>query len=231
MAKKQEAPAGAPLWLLTYGDMITLILCFFILLFTMSEVKKDKVSRTMRAFQKQFGVLPKYQASVQVFVQARRMTQTEANVKRRGPLGKYLNVTMIDQGKSMKVVIGGKTLFQAESDVLTEEGRDMIRRDVASDLIGYENRIEIRGHTASTDYMDIWDLSYRRAVAVMHLLVSTGIDRRRCRVVACADTEPVASNLTAEGRAENRRVEIVMTEEYVSDKGDLRQPKLDNANP
>ncbi|MHC4886282.1 MAG: OmpA/MotB family protein [Planctomycetota bacterium] len=227
MGKKDEGAGGAPAWLLTYGDMITLILCFFVLLFTMSEIKKDKVSKTMRAFQKQFGVLPRYKATVQVFVEARRMTQTEANVKRRGPLGKYLNVTMIDQGKAMKIVIGGKTLFQAESDVLTEEGRDMIRRDVAPDLKGYENRIEIRGHTASSDYMDVWDLSYRRAVAVMRLLTATGIDRRRCRVVACADTEPISTNLTPEGRAENRRVEIVMTEEYVSDKSGVRQPKAD----
>ena len=231
MAKKEEDSGGAPAWLLTYGDMITLVLCFFVLLFSLSEIKKDKVTKTMKAFQQQFGVLPSYKATVQVFIQARRMTQTEANVLRRGPLGKHLNVQIIDQGKKMKIVIGGKALFRENDYKLRPAGKTLIKTDVAPDLKGYENKIEIRGHTASAAYgpgsqwADSWELSYRRALSVMRLLVDEcGIDQRRCRVVACGDTEPIASNLTAEGRIKNRRVEIVMTEEFVTERAERRHP-------
>jgi chemotaxis protein MotB len=231
MAKKEEDSGGAPAWLLTYGDMITLVLCFFVLLFTMSEIKKDKVTRTMRAFQAQFGVLPKYKASVQVFIEARRMTQTEANVLRQGPRGSHPNVQTLYEGNKTKTIIGGKTLFREGAYILTEEGRQLIMNQVAPDLKGYENKVEIRGHTASAAYgagrgfQDAWDLSFRRAYAVMRLLVDEcGIDERRLRVVACGDSEPRDTNLTPEGRERNRRVEIIMTEEFVSDRDVQLQP-------
>jgi chemotaxis protein MotB len=232
MAKKEPpAEEGAPAWMLTYGDMITLVLCFFVLLFSMSEIKKDKISKTMRAFQKQFGVLPAYKTTVQVFIEARRMTQTASNVLRRGPLGKHLNVQVVDQGKKMKIIIGGKTLFKENDYNLLPEGQQMLKTDVSPDLKGYENKIEIRGHTASSSYgkgsqwADSWELGYRRALTVMRYLVDEcGIEERRCRVVSCGDSEPRSTNLTEEGRVKNRRVEIVMTEEFVTDRDDRKQP-------
>ncbi len=233
MAKKEPpAEEGAPAWMLTYGDMITLVLCFFVLLFSMSEIKKDEITKTMRAFQRQFGVLPAYKATIQVFVQSRRMTQTQANVLRRGPLGKQPNVQIIDQGKKMKIVLGGKSLFKENDYELMLEGKEMIKNDIAPDLKGYENKIEIRGHTASATYgpgsqwADAWELGYRRAKSVMQYLIDEcGVEEKRCRVVSCGDTEPISTNLTAEGRTKNRRVEIVMTEEFVSERDNRRQSK------
>ena len=229
--KKPPAEEGAPAWMLTYGDMITLVLCFFVILFSLSEIKKDRVTRTMRAFQKQFGVLPAYKATLQVFVETRRMTQTESNVLRRGPLGKHLNVQVIDPGRKMKIVIGGKSLFREGEEYLLPEGREFIRTDVAPSLRGYENKLEVRGHTASASYdvgsrwRDAWQLSYHRAYNVMRFLVEEcNLEERRFRVVACGDTEPIASNLTEEGRIQNRRVEIVMTEEFVSERAERRLP-------
>ncbi|MFH0911899.1 MAG: flagellar motor protein MotB [Planctomycetota bacterium] len=228
MAKKRRPPEeGAPAWLLTYGDMITLVLCFFVLLFSMSEVRKDKIQKTMRAFQAQFGVLPRYKSTVQVFVQAKRMTQTEANILRRGPMGKHMNVQIIDPGKKMKMVLGGKSLFREDDYHLTSEGKRMIQESICPDIRGFENKIEIRGHAASAPaFKDVWEISYRRAMEVMRFLVDEcGIEERRCRVVACGDTEPIKSNLTPEGREENRRVEVVMTEEFLGVREARRQPQ------
>jgi chemotaxis protein MotB len=231
MPKKEEkAPEGAPEWMLTYGDMVTLLLCFFVLLFTMSEIKKDKLSKTMRAFQKQFGVLPKYKATVQVFVQAQRMTETESNVLRRGPPGKHTAVQTIVEDEKMKVIVGGKSLFEADSAVLLPEGRQLLLTQVAPDLRGFKNRIEVRGHTASTGRVDrdLWYLGYERAFAVMRFLADPnygGIDPRRFRVVSCSDNEPRATNLTDVGREENRRVEIIMTEEFIKEIDSVDQKK------
>ncbi len=229
--KKKEAAAGAPAWMTTYGDMITLILCFFVLLFSMSEIKKDKVTKTMRAFRKQFGVLPKYKTTVQIFLETRRLTQTEASVLRQGPPGKSLNVVAIDPGKKMKIVVGGKSLFRENEHTITAEGRQVIRERVAPELRGFDNKVEVRGHTATaaygggSQYADAWNLSYRRAHAVMRFLVDEcDIAERRFRLVACGDAEPLRSNRLPEARAENRRVEIIMTEELLTD----REARIDS---
>ena len=232
MAKrKEDPPEGAPEWLLTYGDMITLVLCFFVLLFSMSEIKADKLTRTMQAFQSQFGVLPRFKASVQIFVQPRTLTQTEANVLRNGPPGVNLNVEAIDQGKKMKIAIAGKQLFRQNEAILLPAGRTYLQTYIAPELKGYENKIEVRGHTAAapsgteSSFRDEWELSYARAYAVMRYLVDTcGIEERRFRVVAAGSTEPITSNLTPMGQERNRRVEIVMTEEFISDRLERMNP-------
>ena len=90
-----DGGGGAPAWMTTYGDMITLLLCFFVILLTMMEMKKDKVTRTSRQFQKQFGVLPAYRAQQQVFKQPQTMTDIQAFVLRRGPKGKTTSVKQL----------------------------------------------------------------------------------------------------------------------------------------
>lgn len=151
------------------------------------------------------------------------MTQTESYVLRQGPPGKRQEVTIIDEGEKMKIVLGGKALFREWDHNLTAEGRDLLR-ELAPDLRGYRNKLEIRGHTASADfsqggqYASAWNLSYLRALAVKDFLVEEGeLNQRRFRVVACGDTEPLKSNLLPGAREANRRVEVVMTEELATE--------------
>ncbi len=220
--KKEEQEEGAPAWMVTYGDMVTLLLCFFVLLFSMSEIKKDKIAKTMRAFQAHFGVLPKYKSTVQVFVQPQRMQETDAFVLRRGPPGRHTEVQIISEAERIKRVLGGKELFEEDSAELLPLGQQRLRQEVAPDIRGFKNRIEVRGHTAKarygpeSRYRDAWQLGYLRAHAVMRYLVDEcGIDERRFRVVSCGDNEPQGKNLTAKGREKNRRVEIIMTEDLM----------------
>lgn len=219
MAEEEEQPpAGAPAWMTTYGDMITLLLCFFVLLFTMMELKQPRVTMTMRQFQKQFGVLPAYVAQMQIFQQPMVMTTVQSFVLRRGPKGKHHDVQTIRKDEKTKVTLGGTELFRPDSAELTPKGMQILREDVAPSLRGFTNRIEISGHTASSSYDDGWYLGFQRAFAVMeYLATQCEIDRRRFRVSSSADNEPVATNQTPQGREKNRRVEIVMTEEMIKD--------------
>lgn len=222
--KQQQQEEGAPAWLLTYGDMITLVLTFFVLLFTMSEIKKERVTATMRAFQRQLGVLPRRKANVQVFIQSQRMTETEAYVLRKGPPGRHTSVMTIREDERMKRVLGGKNHFEPNSARLTAQGRELLLNEIAPDLRGFRHRIEIRGHTAAAQYdpaQDTWELAYERAYTVMRFLVEeAGLEERLFRVVSCDGNEPIESNLTPEGREANRRVEVIMTEEVVQDLGE-----------
>jgi chemotaxis protein MotB len=213
-------------WLISYADLITNMLCFFILLYAFANARGNMLEKTMRSFQARAGTTPSYRELGKSFVPPRRMNQTEANILRHGPLGEHLNVQMLDQGKKMKIVVGGKVLFQNDDYHITSEGKRLLQQTVCPDLRGYENKIEVRGHSSTgPSFEDAWELSYRRATAVMRFLVDEcGLDERRFRVVACGDTEPIKTNLTPEGREENRRVEVVMTEEFVTEREERRLP-------
>jgi len=223
--KKESAPGISAdfLALVTFSDLMTLCLTFFVLLFSMSEIKTVKMKATMRAFMAQFGVLPRQTTSVQVFESPQRVMQTESSILRRGPLGRHTNVVALVEDEKTRIVIGGKTLFEPENSTLLPEGKRILEQEVAPDLKGYRNRIEIRGHTASILRKDVdaTHLAYLRAESVARHLVSVcAIDPRRLRVISCSDNEPVGSNQTPEGREANRRVEIIMTEELVRDAGE-----------
>jgi outer membrane protein OmpA-like peptidoglycan-associated protein len=107
-------------------------------------------------------------------------------------------------------------LFAFDSDVLTDQGKDAIeeyRSELRPELSEAYAGIII-GHTDSTgnDQYNM-DLSKRRAQSVADYLVSTGVDPDKLRVVGRGENDPIASNDTEEGRAENRRVDIIVVAE------------------
>jgi outer membrane protein OmpA-like peptidoglycan-associated protein len=107
-------------------------------------------------------------------------------------------------------------LFAFDSDVLTDDGktaieeyRSKLRPELSEAYAGI-----IVGHTDSTgnDEYNL-GLSKRRAQSVVDYLVSTGVDRDKLRVVGRGENDPIASNDTEEGRAQNRRVDIIVVAE------------------
>ncbi len=219
MARKKKSGGGGPSVaefsaLTSFSDMMTLMLTFFVLLFTLSEPKKPKIQATMQAFMRQIGVLPQNQSLIRPTVTPQRTSQEEANVLRRGPPGKRSEVTTIVENDRQKIIIGGEDLFRPGSAELSAKGKRILQSDVAPDLKGFRNRIEVKGNTAkSTDEtQDLWALGYARAYSVMRYLVDDcGIEERRFRLISAADNEPRDPN----NPALNRRVEIVMTEALV----------------
>jgi chemotaxis protein MotB len=109
----------------------------------------------------------------------------------------------------------------ASARVNIEETREILLR-LASLLNSNEaggRKIRIEGHTDSVDidpagpWQDNWQLSSERARSVLRYLTDFGVEERRFQVAGFADTMPVSSNLTPEGRAYNRRVDIVIIDE------------------
>lgn len=217
MAKKKKqqgggGPSVAEFSALTsFSDMMTLMLTFFVLLFTLSEPKKPRVEATMKAFMKQLGVLPSQQSPMRPVLAPQRSSQEEANILRRGPPGKRPDTMTLIEDDRQKIVIGGEDLFRPGSAELSSKGKRILQNDVAPDIKGFSNRIEVRGHTAQAtdETQDLWGLGYARAYSVMRYLVDDcGIDERRFRLISCADNEP----RDPVNPAANRRVEIIMTE-------------------
>lgn len=234
--KKDAAPGGAPEWLVTYGDMVTLLLCFFVLLVSMSEVKKDqKFDQVMESLRDAFGgwegslgKLPLKDMSANTLIQ--KLLEIEASTHHyenksetevEGLEGKKFRVTNVRSG--LQVVIGGLISFERFSAALRPEGQELIAKTAAR-LRGYNTKIQIRGHATreplpdDSVYEDARDLSYARAKAVADELVQNGLSRSRLLLVAVGDSEPlVRQAYTEQRRALNRRVELIVTEDLVDD--------------
>jgi outer membrane protein OmpA-like peptidoglycan-associated protein len=127
----------------------------------------------------------------------------------RGSLNSNISVT--NTGEYLIVNMPQDLLFATDSATLRGDLRQDLQT-VASSLLRYPNsRIEVIGHTDNTGSAAYnQDLSQRRAVAVSTVLRETGVPGARIAAFGRGEDQPIASNLTPEGRAQNRRVEIII---------------------
>ncbi len=130
---------------------------------------------------------------------------------------------MIDSGKLRVRVVRGRMVVELAENILFDSGKDKLKPEgeealaqVASVLSSIEQRdFQIAGHTdnipiKSAKFPSNWELSTARAVEVTRFLANKGVDASRLSAAGYADTQPVASNSDADGRRQNRRIEIVL---------------------
>ncbi|MDH3584885.1 MAG: flagellar motor protein MotB [Phycisphaerae bacterium] len=246
MKKKCKCPVGVPEWVVTYGDMMTLLLCFFILLAAFSELKKDQEFQdVVKAIQEAFGytggagVSPTQDAPAKSIINRIEAIALHKSKFRKpsraddpGVTGKQTTVKRIREGLLFSV--GGLVSFEPGSAELLDHARGELAK-IARLVRGQNNKIEVRGHATALDLealgaeatgaarSQLWELSHRRALAAMEALTSTdnGIRPQRIRVVACASHEPLLARAYDQDRAAaNRRVEIIVNESLVQDHAD-----------
>ncbi len=240
MPKKKCPPVGAPEWVLTYGDMMSLLLVFFIMLVSMSEIKKeDEYKAIVEQVQKAFGMhggggrtptqddpeLSLIQRLEALQLQQQR-EKNESNSEDPGMDGRDSTVTRVREG--LLFAVGGRITFEPGSADLTDEARQQLREVVERHRIrGTNNLIELRGHAATVETSrlderpaDPWALSFVRAEAVMRFLTSPdiGLDASRFRLIANGDREPLARRAySATEQQPNRRVEMLVSETLVQE--------------
>ena len=117
------------------------------------------------------------------------------------------------------ITVGDKVAFaRGSAEMPTAVAAEL---DVIVELVGeYANRLLVGGHASAqeqTEGMPPWELSFQRAAAVAEYLKEKGINPRRLRVQSGGMFDPLDTNLTPQGRARNRRVEIVVSTELVLD--------------
>ncbi|MBN1436461.1 MAG: OmpA family protein [Sedimentisphaerales bacterium] len=235
MAKKQKkAPEGAPDWMVTYGDMMTLLLCFFVILVSLSEIKQDeRFQEAMESIKRAFGYMggagavPSQDMPTNSMVSSleeivsRRFQLQEGQSSDEGIEGESSSVVNIRQGPDF--VIGGRIAFEMGRARLLEGAQEELR-SFAARVIGMNTKIRVRGHAMMkpeelyAPYASLDDLSYARAVAVKAFLVSLGIREERITLEACGAGELLRTQAyDEESRAMNRRVEIIVTENLIED--------------
>ncbi len=225
-----EQPEGAPAWMLSYGDMMSQILCFFIILVSMSTIRDEKFRKLMDSVRQAFG----YELAA---------ATTPGDAPNATSLWEHLRLVTTPrghknvQGGSETVNVNGRELMcrtVREGRLVTvgesagfDAGSAEVPAVMAADLDAlvalvrdYPNCLIVRGHVSAREAADAGaerDLSYRRAKAVADCMERGGIHPKRLRLSVCGGADPVDSNLTDDGRARNRRAEIIVSEELVKD--------------
>jgi len=231
-------PPGAPEWLATFADMMSLLLTFFILLVSLSELKKeDQWKAIVEQVKEAFGMeggggrLPTNEDPELSFKQIKetlsnlnhvQLNRAQTDVE--GLEGPKPQVTQVRDG--LIFIQGGRIIFEPGSADLTIKAMRQLRT-VAQRLRGKNNVIEVRGHAASlelagtdTGFSDLENLSYMRARVVAAYLseVEPGIRPERFRLIAVADHEPLNQRDYDLGTQElNRRVEVFENERLMQD--------------
>lgn len=246
---EEDAPAGIPEWVVTFGDMMSLLLTFFIMLVSMSEIKSEESYQALvDSMRRRFGHMsasasmapgdkkPRNSkiANIATEGRAKRFNTMDGGDKVQAPVGDHPRVEIIR--RSDDVTSGGVVTFDEFSDKLTPEDRNRLQ-SVVEAIRGKSQRIEIRGHTTrrplppGSPYRDHLDLAYARARAVMDYLVSQGIDEDRIRITSAGGNEPVSTQPDPLEQKKNRRVDIFLLDQS-PDRLDLKQnDKTEDAKP
>ncbi len=135
-------------------------------------------------------------------------------------VGDKISLELQNRGLVVRIVTD-QVLFDSGSAVIKPEGRDIVAI-VGAALQRLDNIVIVEGHTdnvplSNSPYMSNWGLSGARAGAVADVLIALGIDPQRVETHGYADTRPIATNATAQGRALNRRVDIVVQSKVIQD--------------
>jgi len=235
-AKQPEKPSTA--WLGTYGDMITLMLCFFVMLYNPSEVDVTQMATITQSLQMQETET----TSGGLSLSAGQLSDLGNNINSLPSLEKGKSLGMAKKKavslfapdvKSNKITITSDErglIITLLSDNFFEEGSAELNiNDTRETLLRLADffrsdelkgrRFRIEGHTDNTPVADNskfpsnWELSATRAVNVLHYLADYGVRENDFSVAGYSDTRPKFSNDTAEGRAYNRRVDIIILDE------------------
>lgn len=223
--------AGMLRWLLTYSDMITLLMVFFIVLYAVSQVNKAHYEVLMKALKQvltgqqvvtQVGgtvpVPPPVVGKVPTPSQAEQQKMLENLAKelqqaaQQSGMQADVSVTVASVGVRVSFLngvlfnLGHATIRSSSYPLLNHIGA--ILAPVANNLIveGYTDDIPIN----TQRYHSNWDLSAIRATRVIEYLIGQGLDPARFSAEAYSQYRPIAPNTTAAGRQMNRRVDLVI---------------------
>lgn len=240
--RKNEGKKGAPEWMATFSDLVTLLLCFFILLFSFSEIDAQKFQAMMKSFNGSPSVfdggktvedapltnndnLPEDMTSNEImeyedFIKLKK--QIEKYAEEKG-LGSKVVAEVEERGLVIRVLdnvffdSGKATIKSGAKEVLLYIG-DMLKIE---DIQG--KHIKIEGHTDSdplintSTFASNWELSGARASSVLRFLLDKkNINSNRISFAGYAYYRPVAPNDTKENKAKNRRVDIVILKSFFS---------------
>jgi chemotaxis protein MotB len=206
-------------WLISYADLMTLLFSLFVLLYAAADHERARAVAEVLAGQfsgAQAATGTKSVGGTGVLPGGNSMVEARAAIERTLASNEALRararVTTTERGLIISLAEAG--FFAPGEAVVREDARALIDT-LAETLRGTQSSIRVEGHTdsvpiATARYPSNWELSAARASMVLAQLVAKGIAPARLAVAGYASEQPVADNSTPEGRALNRRVDLVI---------------------
>ena len=189
---ESEHQASRDRWLLSYADLLTLLLAFFVVMYSVSVVNENKLAELSSSLADSFN--QPVQARPAELIDALQM-DVEIEAEANGEI---------------TIMLPGELLFDSGATELKATAKIELDRLLPL-LKSASGRIAVEGHTDNVPMISArlpsnWELSANRAAAAVRYLEQVGIARTRLSAAGFADTQPIASNDAVAGQASNRRV-------------------------
>ncbi len=221
-----EIKQGAPEWVVTFGDMMSLLLCFFVLILSFSTLELENFKKLAGILKEGFGIKTEISlaeiplgsktvgdntsskhgsASALIVLEAAREALEKSGMAKHG------SVEKTERGVVLR--LDGDALFPSGKASLSAEARAVLG-EIAAMASERTGQIEVEGHTdnvpiSSSLYPSNWELSTARAGSAARYLIGMGVPATGVKAVGYADTRPLVPNDTPENRAKNRRIEFL----------------------
>jgi chemotaxis protein MotB len=224
MKRRTRTPSHGNLdrWLLTYADLITLLLGLFVILYAMSKIDAGKFNEIVSALGGVFGA-PRGTLTGNGAILNGSMTAVEAERQRiasdirraLGPSANDLPVSISETERGVTVHIMEELLFASGSADI-KQGSLITLDSLAGVLKSLPNDLRVEGHTdnvpiATQVFPSNWHLSVARALTIGYYLIARhGLKQDKISIVGYSEFRPLVPNDTAPHRAQNRRVDIVI---------------------
>jgi chemotaxis protein MotB len=229
--EEKHIDGGNERWLVSYADMVTLLMVVFVVMFAMSQLDLERFAALATSVRAEMGSVAisggkdmgqALQAGAGgLGIVDGTGTGLRNNIEKMldralGKTGLQGNVEVLQvDGNLIIRLLDKDILFESGDAALTARNRELLSR-VAAVLRMLPYQIRIEGHTDSMPintalFPSNWELSTRRATnVVLHLVRAEEMSPDRISATGYADTRPIASNDTPQGRQKNRRIDIVL---------------------
>lgn len=227
----EEVEGGAPMWVVTFGDLMSLLMCFFVLLLSFSEMDRNKYRIVSGSMKNAFGIQrkkpvfesPKGQKMIsKEFDQAIVLVKVQDVIN---PIQQELQEEFQEFQKSVEIHANeNEVTIRMMGEATFDSGHAKLRKEflplllkIGEILAKTKGEIIIAGHTDNVpliggQFRSNLGLSMARAGSVAeYLLKSTSIDPKKISTMGFGEYRPLDSNDTAQGRRKNRRVEIIVS--------------------
>ena len=227
-----EVGEGAPAWVVTFGDLMSLLLCFFVLLLSFSEMDKNVYKEIAGSLSKAFGIqrkTPAFDSPKGEKIIARDFDQDTIATREKKEIGREVQKEVETRFHGIKDLIQVETddthmTIRLMGESTFDSGKAEIRnqlvpllKKIASVLKNTKGDIIVAGHTDNRlirggRFKDNLGLSIARAASVARFLLHGGeIEPQRISTMGLGKYRPIETNDTPYGREKNRRVEIILT--------------------
>jgi chemotaxis protein MotB len=245
--RRHEEHENHERWAIPYGDLVTLLLAFFVVMYSISQVNEGKYRVLSDSLNAAFRGEPTTVSPIQVGEHAASTLaaplvqlpndQKLMALRQLAQQAEKAMAPMIMQGLVDVSRGDGKLTIAIRSDILFASGAAALSSDaqpviqlLGQVLAAFPVDIQVEGHTdnvaiAGGQFPSNWELSTARALSVVHMLIADGVPPARLSAIGYGEFHPVAPNTTPDGRNVNRRVVLsVQASDAAAAPVDLTQP-------